>query len=231
MMRTLLESRRLPSRGAGRMVMSVVLHAGLVMSLVLAAAEASPAPEPMAPEAITFHRTPPQRTASRTDAVVTPSMSPRAPAVSFVVDPIHVPSVLPLLDLRAVTQATVQFALNVGNRSVTDFGVEARGGTPAGDVYLEHQVDRPVGVRDAMLPAYPDALRRAGVEGDVLVSFVVDTLGRADMTTFTVIRATHDLFTRAVRTAVTGQRFAPAEAGGRRVRQLVQQPFSFTIHR
>lgn len=231
MMRTLLESRRLPTRGAGRVVMSVVLHAGLVMSLVLAAAEASPAPEPSVPETITFHRTPPQRAVPRTDPVVAPSLAPRAPAVSFAVAPVLVPSVLPAVDLQAVTQATVQFALNVGDRSVTDFGVEAPTGAPAGNVYLEHQVDRPVGVRGRMLPAYPDPLRRAGVEGDVLVSFVVDTLGRADMTTFTVIRATHDLFTRAVRDAVTAQRFTPAETGGRRVRQLVQQPFSFAIQR
>jgi protein TonB len=78
-------------------------------------------------------------------------------------------------------------------------------------------------------PAYPDALRRAGVEGEVLVTFVVDTLGLADLSTFAVIRSTHTLFTQAVRAAIGRQRFTPATIGTRTVRQLVQQPYSFAI--
>ena len=67
------------------------------------------------------------------------------------------------------------------------------------------------------------------IEGDVLATFVVDTTGRADPASFKVLRATHQLFERAVRDALPRMRFVPAEVGGRKVRQLVQQPFSFAI--
>ena len=39
-------------------------------------------------------------------------------------------------------------------------------------------------------------LRSANVEGEVLAQFVVDTTGRADMSTFKVLKSTHELFTQ-----------------------------------
>jgi protein TonB len=39
------------------------------------------------------------------------------------------------------------------------------------------------------------------------------------------------LFEDAVRVALRRMRFIPAEVGGRRVRQLVQMPFVFTLAR
>ena len=63
----------------------------------------------------------------------------------------------------------------------------------------------------------------------VLATFVVDTTGRADPSSFKVLRATHQLFEKAVRDALPRMRFIPAEVGGKKVKQLVQQPFSFAI--
>ena len=67
----------------------------------------------------------------------------------------------------------------------------------------------------------------AGVEDPV--SFVVDTTGRADIASFKVIRTSHELFATAVKNALPRMRFIPAEVGDKKVRQLVQQPFSFAI--
>jgi len=39
----------------------------------------------------------------------------------------------------------------------------------------------------------------------------------------------HELFTNSVNSALNGMRFYPAEIGGRKVKQLVQQPFNFTL--
>ena len=80
-------------------------------------------------------------------------------------------------------------------------------------------------------PVYPDALLSAGVPGRVVVEFVVDTTGRADMNTFGTVTTTHPQFTDAVRRAIAAARFTPAMLGGRKVRQLVQLPFSFTVPR
>lgn len=100
----------------------------------------------------------------------------------------------------------------------------------ATDILLEHQVEKPVTAASGFVtPRYPGILRQAGVEGEVLVSFVVDEKGSADASTFKVIRATHELFATAVRQALPQMRFAAAEVGGKKVKQLVEQPFSFRL--
>jgi TonB family protein len=96
--------------------------------------------------------------------------------------------------------------------------------------YFEFQVEKPVTrAPGSENPRYPEILRQAGVEGEVLVSFVVDETGAADAASFKSIKSTHDLFTAAVRQALPSMRFVPAEVGGRKVKQLVQQPFTFSI--
>ena len=80
-------------------------------------------------------------------------------------------------------------------------------------------------------PRYPDMLRSANVEGEVLAQFVVDTTGRADIGTFKALKSSHDLFTIAVKSALSNMRFYPAEVGGRRVKQLVQMPFQFSLRK
>ena len=75
----------------------------------------------------------------------------------------------------------------------------------------------------------PESLRQAAIDGRVLVRFAVDTSGRIDMSSVTVLASTHDLFTRAVRDALPVFRFKPAELGGHRVRALAEMPFEFQI--
>jgi TonB family protein len=77
---------------------------------------------------------------------------------------------------------------------------------------------------------YPDSLRRAGIEGEVDAEFTVDTTGRVDQAAgIKITKATNDLFSAAVRSALPRMKFFPAEIGGHKVRQLVQQPFTFAI--
>jgi protein TonB len=80
-------------------------------------------------------------------------------------------------------------------------------------------------------PRYPSMLQSAGVEGDVRAQFVVDTLGRVEAGSVKILSTSHDLFGTAVRDALMRARFTPAEAGGRKVRQLAEQVFTFTIKR
>lgn len=78
-------------------------------------------------------------------------------------------------------------------------------------------------------PAYPKALKSSGVEGEAIVQFIVDTTGRAELPSFTVLRATHILFGDAVKAALPRMRFLPAEIDGRKVRMRVTQNFSFAL--
>jgi len=76
-------------------------------------------------------------------------------------------------------------------------------------------------------PRYPEELKYENLKGTAQVSFVVDTTGRVDSTSFKVIEATHKLFGEAAREAVLKMKFVPAEIGGKKVRELVQQKFVF----
>jgi TonB family protein len=81
------------------------------------------------------------------------------------------------------------------------------------------------------VPLYPHELVTRGIEGRVVVRFVVDTTGRADLETFRVVEASHPLFAAAVREALPAMKFRPAALGNIRVRQLVELPFGFQIVR
>ena len=76
---------------------------------------------------------------------------------------------------------------------------------------------------------YPDKLRIAHVEGVVLAQFIVDQEGNVEPGTFKVLKSSDDLFTQAVKLALPNMKFAPAEVKGVRVKQLVQQPFTFSL--
>jgi len=76
---------------------------------------------------------------------------------------------------------------------------------------------------------YPPALFATGVTGSVLAEFVVDTSGKVEYESLGIVSSTHPLFSDAVRRALEGARYKPAKKGGIAVRQLVQQPFDFSV--
>ena len=97
-------------------------------------------------------------------------------------------------------------------------------------VYFEYQVEHPVmAAPGSGAPSYPANLKAAGIAGEVDVSFVVDTTGLADASTLKILKSTDSLFTQSVAAALPSMRFTPALVGGRKVKQLVMQPFVFNI--
>ncbi len=107
---------------------------------------------------------------------------------------------------------------------------------PTGDAaaapqkYVEFQLKKPaVMLTTSPSPRFPDELRSANVEGQVIAQFVVDENGVPVATSFKVLKSTHELFTAAVREALPTIRFSPAEVDGRQVKQLMTVPFNFTL--
>lgn len=84
---------------------------------------------------------------------------------------------------------------------------------------------------DSASPAYPPDLLAKDVEGTVFTEYVVDTTGYADTASLVILSSTHPEFTQAVREALPYMRFHPAKIGDRKVRQLVEQQFTFKIRR
>jgi TonB family protein len=97
---------------------------------------------------------------------------------------------------------------------------------------FEDDVDRPVAPDPkSPHPEYPRGLLDSYVEGEIVAQFIVDTLGRVEVPSFRVVKATHADFLSAVGKALPRLRFIPAEKDGQKVRQVVQQPFEFYIRK
>lgn len=113
-------------------------------------------------------------------------------------------------------------------------GVTAPKTTPtpvnAPQPYREFQLERSAQLVPATMHfVYPPELKAARIEGQVVAQFVVEPSGLIDTSTFKVLRSSDAAFTRAVKDALPNMRFTPAAVGGRAVRQMLQQPFSFSL--
>jgi hypothetical protein len=82
---------------------------------------------------------------------------------------------------------------------------------------------------DSAAPPYPPTMLKRRIEGNVIAQYVVDTTGRADVGSFTVLSATNKDFAESVRSTLPQMRFKAAMMGTVKVRQLVQQMFTFKI--
>ncbi|CAN5730095.1 hypothetical protein BH23GEM6_BH23GEM6_21650 [soil metagenome] len=111
------------------------------------------------------------------------------------------------------------------------------GGGDENRTFSANLVDEPVQLTNGAEVArvlsrrYPNTLRQAGVEGRVVVQFVVDTNGRVEPGTIKVISASNQEFSEPSRAAVNEFRFRPAKRQGRNVRQIVQLPVSWQVDR
>lgn len=144
-------------------------------------------------------------------------------------------------DGRHTTRPDEGYLLRDAARSHRDVSPRsgARGRLPAGPevavadtVFSVLQVDSVVQrYEDSAAPVYPPELLAQGIEGVVYAQFVVDTTGRVDTTAVRILTSADPGFTASVREALAQMRFRPAQRGGHKVRQLVEQRFRFTITR
>jgi protein TonB len=79
------------------------------------------------------------------------------------------------------------------------------------------------------LPVYPDLLRQAGIQGQVLLEALIDSTGRVLVASISVVSATNPGFVDPARQALIATLFRPARVNGRAVSMLVRVPFAFSI--
>ena len=236
MFNNLIESKPKKQRTTGGLVISGIFHAVLGTAAVYGTLQAKEQLEKPKAEKVEFvemkkkeEPPPPKEVPPPPKDVV---MAPPPPkGFQVLTAPVKVPDVLPDIDLSKKVTDEADFS-GKGVAGGSAKGVV--GGTaPVSDQpYFEFQVEKQV----QQVPGtgnlrYPDMLRSANVEGEVLAQFVVDTTGRFEAGSFKVLKSSHDLFTAAVRSALPNMRFYPAEVGGRKVKQLVQQPFTFSLQK
>jgi periplasmic protein TonB len=236
MLDVLLESKAVRTKRMGGTLMSVLVHGAIISAVVALGVrprsvdayvpdfpKEGPIYVPVAPK-------PEPPKGGRARPLDEPSSTPTP-------DPIpmpkfdHITPGIPPVDLSVtpITDAT-EFTRGVatGPGRTDDRGLAA---SPDG-VLEERYVDRPPHILGTPIqPMFPTSLRERGINGRVSVQFVIDTLGRAEMSGVRVVEATDPLFAQSVRAVLPRYRFSPGEAGGQKVRTLVQLPFDFTLAR
>ena len=215
--------------GAHRYVLSVSLHGALIAGAV----------------ALTRHPTTPGRAGPADPSVVYLAPQPvrRPPALANHAPlsrarppaPAWPPRVetpdlaLPALSANVPTTADLVEAAKIepgAAPGLPDFGPGA-GTSLTSELLTPVTVDEPVEVVEQPAPRYPRGLAQAGVTGRVELEYVVDTTGRAEPGSLRTVMATHPAFEAAARASVVASRYRPARLGGRMVRQLVRQTFTF----
>jgi TonB family protein len=101
---------------------------------------------------------------------------------------------------------------------------------PGDGVYLAALVQDSPELLSAPTPAYPPLLRAAGIQGQVIVTTVVDTLGQAENGSVRIVLSDNPGFDAAALATVRAARFRPARIYGRAVRVLVQVPVVFRLN-
>jgi protein TonB len=237
MFNTLIESKPQRQKGVGGTAFSVVLHAVLIAAIVAVTANAGQQmreerreedvnfvevkKEPPPPE--------PEKAPPPPEVVAAP---PPPKGFQVLTAPIEIPDKIPEVDLSKSVTDAADFS-GKGVAGGTSKGVE--GGTGPVNVdqpFFDFQVEKPAMAHEGNpSPNYPSMLQSAGVEGEVLVQFVIDTSGRADSRTLKILKSSNEQFTQSVRNVLPRLRFYPAETGGRKVKMYVQLPFTFKINR
>ncbi len=231
----LIESKARKQKRTGGVVFSTILHAGLITAAVYGTLHAKEELEKPKAEKVEFVEM------KKKDAPPPPKEQPKPPpemvaappppkGFQVLTAPIKIPDVLPDIDLSKHVTNEADFS---GKGVAGGIAKGVVGGTAPvnqDQPYFEFQVEKQVAqMPGSPPPRYPDMLRSANVEGEVLAQFVVDTTGRAEVNSFKVLKSSHDLFTNAVKAALPNMRFYAAEVGGRKVKQLVQMPFVFSL--
>ena len=134
----------------------------------------------------------------------------------------------PTLSLTVAAHANALAALR--EAAATDMGTI--GATPERTTPLSvSAVDELPTLRNDLRPRYPEQLRAASFNGEVVVEYVIDMNGRVAAESIRTIRSDHPAFTRCVREALLTARFRPGMRGGKSVAVLVRQRIRFETDR
>ncbi|GIW40322.1 MAG: hypothetical protein KatS3mg076_0899 [Candidatus Binatia bacterium] len=130
-------------------------------------------------------------------------------------------------ELPAKNSALPNAGPRVQGAASSDF--PARGGDHRAGIFSVRELAFPPRLEVGTPPRYPAEAKLRGIEGRVVLEFVVDTKGSVEVDSIRVIESSPP-FDRAAREAVRSWRFRPGrDAQGRAVRVLVQVPIRFRL--
>jgi len=225
-MHVLLESGARSKTATGRWTLaSAAAHAALITAAVLATAQTQAKVfDPVPQDPIIYV------------APIEPAPSPAGPTSTWPTLPTRGPVIdiprIPVPGPVDLSRTTIDPTVIGEIRGGSSLSVPGGPSGPSSGIYSEATVERTVlpWSRNPT-PVYPSHLRASGLQGTVVVRFVVDTSGVVEQGSIAVLEATHVAFADAVRAWLPRTRYFPAEVSGRHVRQLVQQRVEFQLER
>src|SRR3954466_2011821 len=203
----LIESQAKRQKRAGGTVFSFIFHTILIVAAVQGTLSAGQKLEKAKAEKVEFvqvkkEEPPPPKEQPKVEVPPGVVAAPQPPkGFQILSAPIKIPDVIPDIDLNKQVTREEDFS---GKGAVGGTNRGVAGGVPqalnSDQPLFDFQVEKPAASNPAnQAPSYPNQLRAANIEGQVVAKFVVDTTGRADMKTFEIVKSDHELFTSAVR--------------------------------
>ncbi|HYK81503.1 MAG TPA: TonB family protein [Gemmatimonadales bacterium] len=222
MVLTLFESKRKigSRRSLGLGLVSMAVHTAVIVAIAVATVHAGRSDTQVKVDTTVVLLEPEQQKPAEQ-----PPLPLDAPLRGFqtLVVPPTIPTNIPAVDLQE----------HFDPKDYSGSGVEggrANGIVPTGsEVYTEAIVEEKPSLLSAPPPAYPDLLRQAGVQGRVLLRAIVDTTGRVEPNSVTIVKSPNPGFDDPTRRWVLKALFRPARLHGRPVRAYVSLPVDYSI--
>lgn len=152
-----------------------------------------------------------------------PPLSEPLQGFQTVVVPVAIPTAIPPVDLDE----------HFDPKDYSGTGVEggrAQGRAPnPNEVYTEALVEEKPSLLSGPPSAYPEMLRRAGIQGQVILEAIVDTTGRVEPKSIKILKSPHPGFDEPTRQWILKALFRPARVHGQAVRVFINLPFDYSV--
>lgn len=199
-------------------LVSILLHGGLALTGLLP--KAAPAKPAKAEEVPTIELTLPPPPEPEEPEIVENTVSDAPQETASLAPPMQADSISAVIDSPFVQQIQAPpppgLSTSVGAITIpTGRPVTGSGGSKLTNVFDLSALDKhPVPTFQAR-PPYPFEMKRAGINGEVLVRFIVDAKG--NVLDPVIVRSTNPAFEETVLTTVLKWRFRPGQKGGANV--------------
>lgn len=220
---TLIESKHKAKRGQlfGTGIASLVVHTVLIGALVYVTAQAGQGDTSVKVDTAMVYIQ--QEQQKQPEQPPPPQLDIQLKGFQTVVAPTDIPTNIPPVNLNE----------KFDPKDFSGVGVEggsASGIVPTGGEVLSVDVvqEKPEMLSHPPL-VYPELLKQAGIEGNVIVQAIVDTTGRIEPNSVVIKESPNPGFDQAAKNLVLKSLYRPARVYGRAVRVLIQQPINFTL--
>jgi TonB family protein len=193
---------------------SLAIHSAMIAGVVYATLQAAPRDDPVRMDTRVVLLAP-QEQQNAADPPV--QLADALQGFQTVAVPAQIPIDIPPVDLQQ----------RFDPKDYSGSGVE--GGLSRNEVYAEALVEERPALLSGPAPVYPALLKRAGIQGRVILPAVIDTTGRVEPASVRIIKSAHPAFDQPTKDWVLKALFRPARLHGRVVRVFINLLVDYSI--